>query len=52
MHLTSSLAEYLHKLLGRMVRTGGLVCWYVVLCWEWSVGLIRIVYLLIVSIVI
>ena len=31
LHLTSPLAEYLHKFLGRLARTRGLVCWYIVL---------------------
>ena len=39
-HLTSPLTEYLHKFLGHSARTRGLVCWYIVLCWEWSIGLI------------
>ena len=50
--LTSPLAEYLHKLLCRMARTRGLLCRYVILCLEWAIGLVRMVYLLIVSIVV
>ena len=50
--LTSPLTKYLNKFLGRSARTGSLVCWYIVLCWEWSVGLIHSVYFLIISVVI
>ena len=50
--LTSPLTEYLHKFLGHLARTGGLVCRYIVMCWEWSVGLIRSVYFLIISVII
>ena len=50
--LISPLAEYLHKLLCRTVRTRGLVWGYVISCWEWSVGLVCTVFLLIVSIVV
>ena len=52
MHLTSPLTKYLHKFLGHLARTGDLVCQYIVLCWEWSIGLIRSVYFLIISVII
>ena len=48
--LTSPPAKCLHKLLCHTLRSGGLVYWYVISCW--SVGLISMVYLLVISIVI
>ena len=51
-HLASSLAEYLHKLLCHTVRTRGLVCGSVISHWGWSISLIHTVYLLVISIIV
>ena len=48
--LTSSSAVCLYKLLCHMMRSRGLVNWYIIL--SWSVGLVHMIYLLVISVIV